>query len=427
LQELPTPDRLPARLFRREDGLTVVCQQVKATPVVVADVWARAGTASEPDTWPGVAHFLEHAIFKGSDRLGPGAFDRAVERRGGSSNAATSHDYAHFFIATAAADFADTLPYLSELLLRPAIDDREFDRERLVVLEELRQARDFPDGVAFDVLMETAYSKHPYRRPVLGNETSLLRLSPENMRCFHSDRYQPQNLVVAVVGNIDPERARDRVDECFRHFRDPQPCPAVAIEPEAVPTQIRRRGLSLPRLEGARLNLAWVGPGIDRIADAYALDVLAVVLAEGRSSQLVRDLREARQWVHDIGSGFSLQKDSSLLTVSAILEADFIDAVEQQICDRIAQLHAKPISATELDRAKRLLCNDYAFSTETPSQIAGLYGYYQMLHRAETAVAYPHRIAALTPEDIQKAARQYLSVDSYAVVAAVSDGDRSFQ
>ena len=122
--------------------------------------------------------------------------------------------------------------------------------------------------------------------------------------------------------------------------------------------------------------MAWLGPGIDQLEDAYGLDLLSALLAEGRSSRLVRELREDRQLVQDIAAGFSLQRECSLFTVQAWLSADHIDRVEAIICDRITELAAKPIPEPELNRAKRLLCNDYAFSTEAPGQIAGLYGYY---------------------------------------------------
>ncbi|MBP0001478.1 MAG: insulinase family protein [Cyanobacteria bacterium SID2] len=411
----------PARTFRRDDGLTVVHQYLPTSPVVVTDVWVKAGAVAEPDEWSGMAHFLEHMIFKGTERLAPGSFDRAIESCGGMTNAATSHDYAHFFITTAADRFGDTLPHLAELLLRAGIPDDEFSRERDVVLEEILQSYDNPDDLLFEAMMDTLYRHHPYRRPVLGTEDSLRARSPQEMRNFHSFHYQPNKMTVVVVGGVTETEALDRVDLCFREFRPPADYPQVMVPEEPPLDEIRRRELRLPRLEMARLTLAWPGPGIDRLRDAYGLDVLSVILAAGRSSRLVRELRERRQWVQGINSAFSLQRDSSLFTVSAWLDAEYLDLVEQTIVDRVRQLQADLIPEAELDRAKRQLRNDYAFSTETPAQLAGLYGYYQTLDRAETAVAYPARIQAFDAETLRQIARDYLRLDRYVVTIAVGD------
>lgn len=421
---LVSTDRVcPARTFRRSDGLTVVHQYVPHSPVVVTDVWVKAGAIAEPDEWSGMAHFLEHAIFKGTDRLAPGDFDRAIESCGGLTNAATSYDYAHFFITTAAPYFGETLPLLAELLLHAAIPDDEFHRERDVVLEEILQSRDDPDDVLFEATLQAAYQQHPYRRPVLGTEASLRGRSPAEMRCFHRFHYQPQNLTVAIVGGVCELEALDRVESCFQNFHPVAPYPTVRIPSEPPLDRVRRQVLRFPRLELARLNLTWIGAGVDRLEDAYALDVLSVILAAGRASRLVRELREQRQWVQGIGSYFSLQRDSSLFTVSAWLEPDFLQAVEQAVLHGIHQLHEEPIREDELQRAQRQLCNDFAFSTETPAQLAGLYGYYQTLSRADLATAYPQQVRALTPETLRQVARQYLSLDRYVVTIGASDDD----
>ncbi len=147
--------------------MTLIHQSVPITGVAAVDVWVKAGAIVEPVEWSGMAHFLEHMIFKGTDRLPPGSFDQVIENRGGVTNAATSHDYAHFFMTTASQHLSETLPYLGELLLNAAIPDDEFDRERDVVLEEIRQTYDSPDCIAFEALAESVYQRHPYGRPIL--------------------------------------------------------------------------------------------------------------------------------------------------------------------------------------------------------------------------------------------------------------------
>lgn len=414
----------PASRIQLDNGLTVIHQYTPAMPVAAVDVWVKAGAIAEPDGWCGMAHFLEHMIFKGTDRLPPGAFDWAIEYRGGMTNAATSHDYAHYFITTADQYLEETLPYLAEILLNAAIPDEEFDRERDVVLEEIRQSYDNPDCVAFQTLAEAVYQRHPYGRPILGTEELLMRHSPMEMRCFHQAHYQPENMTIVVVGNITQNHAIDLIVRNFSAFPLQTACPCPLPDAEPPISSIYRQELRLPRLEQARLMMGWLGPGVDsplrsqeeQLQAAYGLDVISVLLAEGRMSRLVRELREERNLVQAIGSSFSLQRESGLFTISAWLDPENLERVEAIIGDRLSELAAVPISEAELERCKRLLCNDHAFSTETPSQLAGLYGYYSVIARPELVASYPQQIRALRSEDLQCLAGQYLSPYHYAAV-----------
>ncbi|MDX2099218.1 MAG: pitrilysin family protein [Leptolyngbyaceae cyanobacterium bins.59] len=410
----------PANVIKLDNGLTLIHQEIPTSAVAVVDIWVRAGATVEPDYWPGMAHFLEHMIFKGTQHIPPGEFDRVIENRGGITNAATSYDYAHFFITTANAYLPETLPYLAELVLHPAIPEAEFSRERDVVLEEIRQSLDDPDMVGLQALSQMVYQYHPYGRSILGNEYGLMQQSPDAMRSFHHTHYQPENMSVVIVGNLKQEVACELVSESFQDFSPRCYCPISELEAEPPITGIRRQELVLPRLEEARLMMAWIGPGLEStfsgemLRDACGLDLISVLLTEGRSSRLVRELREDRQLVYGIASSFSLQRDSSLFTITAWLDLNMLDRVEAIICDRLSQLISQPISELELARCKRFLSNDFVFSTEIPSQLAGLYGYYSTIARPEMALAYPALVQSLQVEDLRQLASRYLSPYHYA-------------
>jgi predicted Zn-dependent peptidase len=415
LSQQQTDTVFPASVFRLDSGLTFIHQEIPTTPVVVADVWVRAGATLEPEPWFGMAHFLEHMIFKGTATLPPGMFDHNVENRGGVSNAATSYDYAHYSLTTAAPYLQDTLPHLGELLLNAAIPEDEFGRERDVVLEEIRSCNDDSDWMGFQALIENIYGRHPYGRSVLGTEQELMQQSPEAMRCFHRAHYQPENMTVVIAGGIAQEPAWELVNRSFADFAEPSHCPQFEKVAEPIITEIRRQELCLPRIEQARLLMAWLVPGVEQIHTAYGLDLLSVLLAEGRTSRLVRDLREDLQLVQGICSNFSLQRESSLFTITAWLEPENLEKVESLICDHLDQLQTQGISQQEIARSRRLLCNEYAFSTETPNQLTGLYGYYNTIAQAELAVTYPQEIQSFDVQELQKLAKQYLSPQNYAV------------
>ncbi|MER3588656.1 MAG: peptidase M16, partial [Mastigocladus sp. ERB_26_1] len=363
----------PTSVFTLDNGLTFIHQEIPDTPVVVADVWVRAGTRLEPSPWFGMAHFLEHMIFKGTANLPPGVFDQKIENRGGVANAVTSYDYAHYSITTAVAFIEEILPYLAELLQNAAIPEDEFSRERDVVLEEIRSCQDDPDWIGFQALLQSIYQHHPYGRSVLGTERELMQHSPEDMRCFHRTYYQPENITVVIVGGISQEVALELVSREFNSFSDRCcECPPTEEVARPIIAGIRRQQLELPRLGQARLMMAWTGPGVEQLRSAYGLDLLSVLLAEGRTSRLVRDLREEQQLVQGICSNFSLQKDASLFTITAWLEPENLERVESLIRLHLEDLLTNGISPQELTRCQRLLCNDFAFSTETPNQLAGL-------------------------------------------------------
>jgi predicted Zn-dependent peptidase len=404
-----------ANVFRLDNGLTLVHQHLPATPVVVTDVWVQAGASLEPEEWSGMAHFLEHMIFKGSPKIAVGEFDWIIENSGGMANAATSHDYAHFFLTTAAQYLPETLPCLADILLQASIPDDEFIRERDVVLEEIRSSYDDPDWVGFQALCQNLYQTHPYKRSILGKEDLLMQHSPYQMRCFHRTHYQPEKMTVVLVGGIEQEKALSLVNQAFAEFSVRSECPPHQIEAEPPLIDIRRQELYLPRIDQARLLMGWIGSGAERLEDGIGLDLLSVILAGGRCSRLVRELREEKQLVLDICSEFSLQRDSSLFTISAWLEPQYLEIVEKIICDRLWELQNIPVTNAELSRAQRLLTNDYIFSTESPGQLAGVYGYYNTIATVEKSITYPLIVNQLEAQDLQWLANQYLSPERYAI------------
>ncbi len=413
----------PASVFRIDNGLTLIHQEISTTPVVVADVWVRAGASLEPESWYGIAHFLEHMIFKGTKTLKAGIFDKTIESTGGVSNAATSYDYAHYSLTTASTYLENTLPLMSELLLNAAIPEEEFNNERNVVLEEIRQASDNPDWIGFQALYQGIYQQHPYGRSVLGSKQNITKHRAEQMRCFHRAYYQPENMTVAIAGGISSSKALELVNRAFAEFAPSyQDFPAIKKAKEPKISKIHRQEIQLPTLEQARLMMAWVAPGVEALRVGYGLDLLSVILAGGRTSRLVKDLREKQQLVNGIYSSFSLQQKSSLFTINAWLQSEQLERVEILIRLHLQDLFSQGITEKELIRAKRLLCNDYAFSTETPNQLAGLYGYYNTIATAELSVNYPLEIQSFDVKELQNIAYKYLSSENYAVTI-IKPGD----
>ena len=405
-------------LITLNNGLTIVHQHLPHSNVVATDIWINAGVITESEHESGMSHFLEHMIFKGTKNILPGEFDYIVESKGGYTNAATSYDYTHFFLTCASDYCQQTLPYLTQMILGAQIADEHFELERDVVLEELRSTHDDHDWTIFQTLIANIYPTHPYGKSVLGDEEYLLRHSPDSMRRYHQNFYHPENMSLVMVGDIEKQEAIDLAEQCFSdHYNPPTICP-IKFDCEAPLIEIRRQQLFLPRLEQPRLVMGWMTGGVEDVEGAIALDMLSVVLTGGRSARLTYQMREEEQLVMDISCDFSLQKHSSLFTITVYSCTDNLAQVEERLIAEINRLRNEPISEKELKTCQKSLYHDYIFSTETSEQLASLYGYYQNLDRANLAFLYPKVLNNLTVYQLQQYARQYLSTEYYAICYA---------
>ncbi len=415
----PTIRRLP-------NGLTVIAEQMPLE-VVNLSLWLGVGSAVESDSINGMAHFLEHMIFKGTHDLKAGEFERLIEARGALTNAMTSQDYTQYYITTAPKDFADLAPLQIQLVMTPRLTAEDFERERPVILEEIRRAEDNPRRRTFARSMEMVFDRLPYRRPVLGPTEVIEGLQVDQMRQFHTMWYQPQNVTAVAVGNLPVEALIDTVTAGFEQAqgkRSSPVAPSIAqLEPlqicglEPPFTQIHRASHRDPVLTQARLIMTWRVPGLIELPETYALDVLASILGRGRTSRLVRDLREERRLVSGVGCSNMTLAHQGVFTVSAKLTMDHLDRVEEAIAQHIRTITREPVNPAELRRIQTQLANRFIFANESPSDRSGLYGYYHTLTGdIAHAVNYPNSVQQLTVDDLLAAAQRYLSPEAYGVV-----------
>ncbi|AVZ30512.1 pitrilysin family protein [Nodularia spumigena CS-584] len=406
----PTVHTLP-------NGLTIVAEQMPVEAVNLS-LWIKVGSAVESDAINGMAHFLEHMIFKGTERLASGEFERHIEERGAVTNAATSQDYTQYYINTAPKDFAALAPLQIDVVCNAIIPDDAFERERLVVLEEIRRSEDNPRRRTFRRSMETAFEQLPYRRPVLGPEAVISQLKAQQMRDFHRTWYQPQSITAVAVGNLPVEELIATVAEGFSVSEQlTVNSQQLGVNPEPAFTEVVRREFVDESLQEARLVMVWRVPGLKQLNDIYGLDVLAGVLGHGLTSRLVRDLREERELVTSIGVSNMTNQLQGTFYISAKCAVENLQAVEEAIAQHIRILHTELVSEPEIARVRRRVANKFIFANETPSDRAGLYGYYQsMVGDLEPAFNYPDHIQSQDATDLMQAAQQYLSPDAYGVV-----------
>jgi zinc protease len=419
------------------NGLTIVAEQMPVDAVNL-NLWLNVGSYVEPDPINGMAHFLEHMIFKGTERLVSGEFERRIEERGAITNAATSQDYTHYYLTCAPKDFTKLAPLQIDVVLNPKIADDAFERERLVVLEEIRRSEDNPRRRVFTRLMELGFADSPYSRAVLGEEAIVSQLQAQQMRDFHGNWYQPQSMTAVVVGNLPVEELIGVVTEAFNDYGNrsalnqqfnkkfnqelniksqPLNQQLTANYQDNPFTEIVRQEYVDDTLQQARLMMLWRVPGLNQLNQTYPLDILSGVLGHGRTSRLVRDLREERGLVSHIGASNMNLQNQGLFYISAQCSVENIPAVEAAILQHIRTLQSELVSEAEITRIRKKVANRFIFSNETPSDRAGLYGFYQsLIGDLEPAFNYPTHIQSQDAVDLMQAAKEYLSPEAYGVV-----------
>ena len=410
----PTVHTLP-------NGLTIIAEQMPVEAVNL-NIYLNVGSFLETDAINGMAHFLEHMVFKGTSRLAAGEFERLIEERGAVTNAATSQDYTHYYITTAPKDFAALAPLQIDVVTNPRIPDDDFEREKLVVLEEIRRSQDSSSRRIYQQAIEVAFARLPYRRPVLGPEAVIESVTAQQMRFFHATHYQPTAMTAVAVGNLPVDELINIVADGFASQSGNVPTAEFVGKksrpaPEPAFARVVRQEHIDPSLKQARLIMVWRVPGLVDLSETYPLDILAAILGSGRTSRLVKELREERQLVNNISVSNMSNRIQGLFYLSAQLPSENIAQVEQIITEHISQLQTTLVTEAEIARIRRQVANRYIFGTETPSDRADLYGYYQSVVGDLTpALNYPQQIQSLDATTIQLAARHYLSPTAYGII-----------
>jgi len=356
---------------RLANGAELVSLPLAEAPLVCLDFWCRAGSAWEQPLESGMAHFLEHMVFKGSEGLAAGEFDRRVEALGGNSNAATGFDDVHYHVLIPPEAAPEALDLLLDLVLHPRLEAEAFAMERQVVLEELAQSEDQPEEVALQRLLEQACPGHPYGQPILGQRQALLGHDPAAMAAFHRRLYGGGRCVLAISGAVgDGDLARQiaagPLAQLPPALEAPPPAPLQLIQGED--------RLELPRLEAARLLMAWWQPAADDLEGVMGADLATTVLAEGRRSRLVERLREQLRIVESIDLDLHPMESGSLALLEAVCEPEELPEVRQAIQEVWNELMAQEIHQAEWHRAQRLVANAYRFGLESAGHVAGLIG-----------------------------------------------------
>lgn len=409
--------------YRLENGLTVVFEEQHTAKVAAFQVWVRAGSADERPDQAGLAHLHEHMLFKGTATRGPGEIARTVEMHGGEINAWTSFDQTVYHVVTASQFARIGLEILGDAVRNPAFDEHELAREIEVVCEEIKRSEDSPPRRASRDLFATAYTVHPYQRPVIGWEDTVRGFTREKVLEFYRQHYVPPNLVLSAAGDIQEAALREWVEVIFggewgRPSRGPMP-----RDPEP-PSSARRYRLRPDDVKEVHFTLAFPIPNVMH-EDTPALDALAMLAGQGEASRLALEVKRKRGLVNDVQAWAYTPKDPGLFTVSFTLPPEKLSSALEETMRVLARLRTTEVMLDELRTVQALIESENVYQRETVQGLARKLGFYESSGGGiEREAIYYEKVAGLTAENVREVAERYLRFDRLVATSLLPHGTR---
>lgn len=411
-------------VYKLENGQTVIIQEVKSNPIVTIDTWIKTGSINETDENNGVSHFLEHLFFKGSINHAPGEFDKILETKGAITNAATSKDFTHYYITIPSKDFDLALEMHADMLLHPLIPRKELEKERKVVIEEIMKDANSPNTICYDNLIKMMYTTHPYRRKVIGTTDIVGTIHRDKILEYYNQYYNPSNMITVIVGDINSQDALKKVKE---NFNSEYKKPISQKYPKEKQLNKQAKLVSNFATQSGYMLIGFRGVKIDE-RDSYALDVLATILGEGKSSIFYKEIKENKQLANSIAATNTGFKDDGIFYISANFEPAKCKQLEDAIFENIKNVQKNEISKDQLQLAKNIIERDTYYERESISNIANEIGY-TIVTTGSTKFYedYLNNIKKVTIADIKRVANKYLSNEKSAVSIVLPENSKEIE
>ncbi|MFB6447586.1 M16 family metallopeptidase [Bradyrhizobium tunisiense] len=416
----------PPAGFTLGNGMQVVVIPDRRTPVVTEMIWYKVGSADETPGKSGLAHFLEHLMFKGTSKHPAGEFSQTVLRVGGNENASTSVDYTNYYQRVPKEQLPTMMEFEADRMTGLILKDENVLPERDVVLEEynMRVANN-PDARLNEQIMAALYLNHPYGRPVIGWHQEIEKLDREDALAFYRRFYAPNNAILVIAGDVDAAEIRPLVERNFGSIPAQPAIPARRVRPqEPEPAAPRTVTLADPRVEQPSMRRYYLVPSATTAAagESAALDVLAQLMGSGSNSYLYRALVVDKPLAVSANASYSsISLDPTQFAISAAPKPGVSFAeVEQAVDGVIANVAQNPIRAEDLERVKTQLIAEAIYAQDNQAVLARWYGGALTTGLSiEDIRSWPDRIRAVTAEQVRAAAQKWLekkrSVTGYLI------------
>lgn len=415
------PAEIPAlppgvRLTTFENGLTVILREDHSAPVVSAQAWCKAGSINE-GKWlgAGASHVLEHMLFKGTTLRGPSRIDQEVQEAGGYMNAYTSFDRTVYYINVPNTGARVALDILCDIVQNATLPPEEMAKEKQVILREMDMNQDDPARRASRRLFEVAYTVSPYRYTVIGYPDIYNELQREDILAYYREKYAPNNIFLVVVGDFKTADVEDQIRQTLGKAKA-KPFPAVTLPEEPKQTASREVIEEAP-IELGYFHFSWHIPDL-RNPDVPLLDVLATLLGGGRSSRLYQEVREKAGLVQSVDAWTYSPGSAGLLGMSAVTEPGKFEAARDAMLAEVERMKREPVGDAELSKAVKQFISGTLSSRKTmQGQAQDLGGSWIAATDLNFSERYLAAVKRITPADLQRVARQYLTTENRTLYA----------
>ena len=392
-----------------DNGLRILVNEVPQSRSVCVGVWTRVGSRDDPEACPGLAHFLEHLAFKGSETRDASMISEQIDAVGGHLNAATGKEATFYYAEVPADGLPTAIDVLADLACRPRFTAEHIELERNVVLEEIRGHEDDPEQVAYDLFAAGLWSdSHPLARSVLGSREAIASVNRETIVTHHADFHRPDNMVLVACGAVDAQRLVELTASRFPG----QPSAGAPSAKRAAPTFVSQRAHHVRPNAQAHIYMGMHAPSAHS-DDRFALEVADSILGDGTSSRLFRVVREERGLAYVISSSVNYYSDAGLWLIYAGVSPETVDQVLKLVGTELRRLLEEPLPAEEIDLAKRKLRGHLILGLETNGNRAARLGTAAIQDRT---ILSPDellaRLDAVGPADIRRVVDTYLTPDA---------------
>lgn len=344
------------------NGLRIVTERIDSVKSISVGIWVKTGSRNEKKELAGVTHFLEHMLFKGTEKRTAFEIAQSMESVGGYLNAFTSSEYTCYYARCVDEQLGRALDVLSDMVLNPSFPEEEVEKEKKVVIEEMKMYRDSPDDYLFEAFTTKMFQDHALGRPVLGFEDTVSAFTRQDLYDYMSDRYRPDNLLVAVAGNVDHDEVVQLVSS---YFEDKPP---LKTTHEAQPLDVfhpEKLALTKP-IEQTHYILGRRGMHFDH-ENKYQLLLANTVLGGGMSSRLHQNVREKYGYCYSIQSFNQSYSDSGIWGVYVGTDKDYVDHVHELVVTELDKIRVELIPDKEFSEAKSQLKGKLLLSQENTS------------------------------------------------------------
>lgn len=394
-----------------DNGLRVVTERIHEVRSVTLGLWVCTGSRYEREDQAGLSHYLEHLFFKGTETRSASDIAEAVDAVGGQLNAFTEKEVTCFYARIMDCHLPLAVELLCDMLLHSRFDPEEMERERGVILEEIKMYEDAPDEMVFEHFTRAVWGGHPLGRPILGRREAIAGLTRERLLEYLDEHYCPANMVVAAAGNLEHEELVRRLQEQFRGI------PPGTGEPPVLSCPLAHPGTAVHYRECEQVYLCYGGQGLCHTDERrYALQVLDNILGGSVSSRLFQEIREKRGLVYTVSSFQSAYRDGGLFGIYAGTGRETLGQVLELIRAVLADLRGHGPSEAERERAQECLKGALALALESTSNRMMRLARSEIFHRRLIPVEEMiERIGAVTREDVMELAEELLDPERFTL------------